>query len=259
MSKQTEKDVLLDHDYDGIRELDNDMPSWWVYMFYVTIVIAVIYLLYFHVFNLGDLSREEYYKEMNPDYVETGPIRNVTFESPWYATDPDITPRMVAKFADHVGENVSFERLIREAKRRANPEQLAMLNEDFPSDEIIEPVKLAAATSGPTKPTDLEPLTDAASLAAGADIFRQHCAVCHGPQGQGGIGPNMADYYWIHGGDINDIVHIINVGVPAKGMIPWDKTLRAEQIRQVGSYLISLEGSNPPNPKAPEGNPYQRN
>lgn len=52
------------HDYDGIQEYDNDMPPWWVKGFYLTIVFAVAYLAYFHVFNWGQLQAEEFDTEM---------------------------------------------------------------------------------------------------------------------------------------------------------------------------------------------------
>ncbi len=258
MNKKTEKDILLEHEYDGIQELDNDLPPWWLYLFYTTIVIAIVYMFHFHVFNTGDLSEVEYLKEMDPSYVAPAG-GGLTYHSPWYATDPDITPQMLAKFQDHIGDNVTFNRLISEAKRHANTEQLAILNEHFPSAEIIEPVAAKPTPTAPTKPTGMVALVDEASLAAGSDIYQQNCAVCHGPQGQGGIGPNMTDKNWIHGGDINDIVHIINVGVPAKGMVPWDKTLSTDKIHQVASFIYTMEGTNPPNPKAPEGEVYQRN
>lgn len=48
---EAEGEIILDHDYDGIRELDNNLPPWWVYLFYASIVFGVVYLLRFHVFN----------------------------------------------------------------------------------------------------------------------------------------------------------------------------------------------------------------
>lgn len=95
--------------------------------------------------------------------------------------------------------------------------------------------------------------TDTASLAAGKQIFITSCAVCHGHNGEGLIGPNMTDPYWIHGGKIADLVKVINEGVLVKGMIPWKTTLSPDQINQVASYILSLQGTNPPNGKAPEG------
>ena len=64
MSNDPKEPLLLDHEYDGIRELDNNLPRWWVWLFYLTIIFAAGYLLYFHVLHLGDLSAAEYTKEM---------------------------------------------------------------------------------------------------------------------------------------------------------------------------------------------------
>lgn len=60
---ESEKDVMLDHEYDGIRELDNVLPPWWLWLFYITIFIAVIYMVKYHV--MGDWSSgKEYVEEM---------------------------------------------------------------------------------------------------------------------------------------------------------------------------------------------------
>jgi cytochrome c oxidase cbb3-type subunit 3 len=67
---EREADVLLDHDYDGIRELDNALPPWWKYGFYVTIVVGVIYLLHFHVFEYGKSPEQEYVAEMDKAMIE---------------------------------------------------------------------------------------------------------------------------------------------------------------------------------------------
>lgn len=61
---EKEQDILLDHDYDGIKELDNSLPPWWKYGFYITIGVAFIYLLNFHVFGIGSNPTEEYQAEM---------------------------------------------------------------------------------------------------------------------------------------------------------------------------------------------------
>ena len=63
------KDKLLDHDFDGIKEMDNDLPRWWLYLFYFTIAWAFIYMVYFHMFDIGYLQEDEYLAEMNPGYV----------------------------------------------------------------------------------------------------------------------------------------------------------------------------------------------
>ena len=64
MSEHPQDPLLLDHEYDGIRELDNKLPRWWVWLFNITIAFAVVYLLYYHVLRLGPLSAEEYKNEM---------------------------------------------------------------------------------------------------------------------------------------------------------------------------------------------------
>ena len=64
MSNDPKEPLLLDHNYDGIQELDNNLPRWWVWLFYITIIYAAAYLVYFHVTRTGDLSAAEYAKEM---------------------------------------------------------------------------------------------------------------------------------------------------------------------------------------------------
>jgi len=59
-----EADLLLDHDYDGIHELDNDLPPWWVWGFYITIGWAVIYTIFFFVTGSIPNSGDEYANEM---------------------------------------------------------------------------------------------------------------------------------------------------------------------------------------------------
>ncbi|MBS1638096.1 MAG: c-type cytochrome [Bacteroidetes bacterium] len=61
---EKEGEIMLDHNYDGIRELDNNLPPWWKYGFYFTILVAVVYLIHFHVIKTGDLQTAEYDKEM---------------------------------------------------------------------------------------------------------------------------------------------------------------------------------------------------
>jgi cytochrome c oxidase cbb3-type subunit 3 len=56
--------LLLDHNYDGIQELDNKLPRWWVWLFYITIIYSAIYMVYYHVTCSGDLQAAEYAKEM---------------------------------------------------------------------------------------------------------------------------------------------------------------------------------------------------
>jgi cytochrome c oxidase cbb3-type subunit 3 len=105
---------------------------------------------------------------------------------------------------------------------------------------------------------NLVALSDNASLAAGHEIFKVNCVVCHLAQGQGLVGPNLTDEYWIHGGSYNNIVNTITNGVPEKGMISWKTQISKQQILEVASYILTLQGTNPPNPKAPQGEKYVR-
>jgi cytochrome c oxidase cbb3-type subunit 3 len=100
-------------------------------------------------------------------------------------------------------------------------------------------------------------LTDEAALDKGKTIFISYCAACHGTQGEGGVGPNMTDNYWIHGGDIKDLFRVVKYGVPEKGMISWKSQLSPVQMQQVSSYILTLVGTNPPNQKEPQGELYE--
>ncbi|MBT6745311.1 MAG: hypothetical protein HOB26_01995, partial [Flavobacteriales bacterium] len=46
---EDEAEIMMDHEYDGIRELDNNLPPWWVYMFYITIIFGVVYIVHYHI------------------------------------------------------------------------------------------------------------------------------------------------------------------------------------------------------------------
>ena len=67
---EDEEEILLDHEYDGIRELDNNLPPWWVWMFYATIVYAFVYLIYYHVLPYGKTQEEKYIVELQEAEME---------------------------------------------------------------------------------------------------------------------------------------------------------------------------------------------
>ena len=96
-------------------------------------------------------------------------------------------------------------------------------------------------------------LTTPADLAAGKAVFQTVCFACHGMNGEGLVGPNLTDNYWLHGGSIQDIFKTIKYGYPDKGMKSWKDDYSPAQIAQIASYVKSLGGTNPSNPKAPQG------
>ncbi len=98
---------------------------------------------------------------------------------------------------------------------------------------------------------------DAATLAEGKEIFAKNCVTCHGQNGEGLVGPNLTDDYWIHGGGIKNIFKTIKIGVPQKGMISWQTQLDPKKMQAVSSYIMSLHGTNPANAKLPEGTKWE--
>jgi cytochrome c oxidase cbb3-type subunit 3 len=111
-----------------------------------------------------------------------------------------------------------------------------------------------AAAAGVATVTSLRALArDAAAMTTARQIFETRCAACHGPQGQGIIGPNLTDDYWIHGGGLLEIRRVIENGVPDKGMVPWKGALSPREIDAAAAYVSTLAGTNPPNPKPPQG------
>lgn len=186
---EEEREIILDHNYDGIKELDNSLPPWWVYMFYITIVFAVVYLIRFEVMG-GDTPEMEYEKAVAQARMEVNKYK---------ANSPDV------------------------------------FNID-----------------------DLKLLTDASDLKRGKAVFNLNCASCHLADGGGSIGPNLTDEYWILGGGIKNVFNTVyNGGRNGKGMIAWNKTLKAEDIAKVSSYVISLQGTTPAKAKAPQGEKWE--
>jgi mono/diheme cytochrome c family protein len=280
MAKKNENDVLMDHNYDGIEELDNDLPPWWLWLFYITIIWSFIYMIHYHVIGTGDSSEVEYLKEMNPNWDESTSNAgfSIEYRSPFYDVGEELTPLKRVQLAlaqekeaaillaekKAMGEinvsieDIGFNEIIIAAMNAASPEDLAKLQTAFPDiwdSYQKEDVSVESAEGQTVKEPELilEALTDAASLASGESIYMTSCATCHGKLGEGGIGPNFTDDYFIHGPTIGNMVTTINAGVPAKGMISWRGILKPQQIHEVSSYIQSLVGTNPPNGKAPQG------
>ncbi len=97
----------------------------------------------------------------------------------------------------------------------------------------------------------------AADIASGTKLFAANCSPCHGDKGQGVVGPNLTDDYWLHGGSIKDVFKTIKYGYPDKGMKSWKDDFSAKQIAQIASYIESIHGTNPPGAKEKQGELYK--
>jgi cytochrome c oxidase cbb3-type subunit 3 len=184
---EEEHTILMQHEYDGIRELDNNLPPWWLWGFYATIVFAVAYLFNYHVFRTSDLQYKAYDKEM--------------------AQAKKDVDAYLSKMAMNVDENT---------------------------------VTL---------------LTDNDALSSGKALFDANCVVCHNPNGEGNIGPNLTDDAWIYGPDVKVVFKTIKVGTP-NGMPEHASKLNPVQIQQVASFVLSLpytKGLDPKGKVYPKG------
>lgn len=184
MSKPEEPQdpLLLDHEYDGIQELDNKLPRWWVWLFNLCILFSIIYMVYYHVLGKGQLMAAQYQEEMK--------------------SGAQVKAQAMARFENGMGS--------------------------------------------------LAPSQDALVLAQGKETFGKLCAPCHRADAGGLVGPNLCDDYWLHGSNFVDNLRTIWNGVPAKGMVTWKDTLKPDTIYAVGSYIYTLRGTHPVNPKPPE-------
>ena len=122
--------------------------------------------------------------------------------------------------------------------------------------EVIEQIR-AHPESAPVNDATLLALAgDAKLVAEGQQAFNSTCVACHMQQGQGLVGPNLTDKFWIHGSSPVAIHTAISNGFPEKGMPPWGKTLGPTKVRAVTAYVLTLKGKNVPG-KAPQGDPEQ--
>lgn len=178
------------HSYDGIRELDNNIPSWFTAAFVICILFAISYLWRYHVSESAPLQLAEYKLEM---------------------------------------------------------EQAAKDKEEY--------LKTAANNVDENTITML----DATGIAEGKNLFENTCAACHAKTGAsnvGGVGPNLTDAYWLHGGGLKDIFKTIKYGWPDKGMRSWKDQFSANQIAQLASYVKSISNTNVVGGKEPQGEIY---
>lgn len=182
-----EKDLLLNHEYDGIRELDNHMPTWWLWLFYVTIAWGVGYMAYYYM--LGGPSQEELYEQ-----------------------------EMAA-----AAEKYGFE-----------------------------------PAGGESEASDFTWafLEDQERIEEGREIYMSNanlCWTCHGANAEGLVGPNLTDDLWIHGCSSDEVAASIIEGFPDQGMIGYGSgsPISDEKVQSLISFIASIQGSNPENPKPP--------
>ncbi len=111
--------------------------------------------------------------------------------------------------------------------------------------EVSEPVLVKVMDNGPM-------------VESGRKIFVGKCAQCHEADGGGNIGPNLTDDYWLHGGNLMDIYVTVRDGVPAKGMISWQRQLTEADMMAVSAYVGTLQGTTPAKSKEPQGDRFIR-
>lgn len=98
---------------------------------------------------------------------------------------------------------------------------------------------------------------DETLVRGGQEVFTTNCAACHGMNGQGVIGPNLTDKYWLHGGRPSDIQKVITAGVLEKGMPGWERTLGVDRVKQVTAFLLTVRNKDVEGGKPPQGDPVQ--
>ena len=181
---EDEKAILLDHDYDGIQELDHPLPYWWIVTFAVTVIFGVPYFI---LFVWGGLPSQY------EDFVE-------------------------------------------------NKTKLLEMKE-----------KIARETGGFNQ-EEFQKWDNEEGLKLGAVVFEDNCVACHLEKGQGDIGPNLTDEYWIHAnGSAEAIYKVAYNGVEEKGMPIWSEVLSKDELYQVSAFISrTIVGTNVEG-KEPEG------
>lgn len=119
----------------------------------------------------------------------------------------------------------------------------------------LETIQATAAQSAPAVSDEelAAAAKDPAVLSAGADVYAAKCAACHGAKGEGMVGPNLTDKFWIHGkGDPAGVLHVVAKGVLDKGMPGWESMISKEELTQVVAFVHSIHGTNVPG-KGPQG------
>ena len=295
----TDDDKLLDHNYDGIQEYDNDLPRWWLSIFGITTIAAVIYVFYVHggfrpsddellqqamaklheqqAAAQSDASSESESSALvallgNQEAIDAGSEVFVKNCVACHGSKGEglIGPNLTDQYWIHGGTPEAIIDII----KKGVPEKGMISWEPMLAEQDIlnvtafiwsirntnvagkapegELVTEDSDTPG-NKSQSLDAIAqDAARLASGKEVFVKNCVACHGSKGEGLVGPNLTDPYWIHGGTLSDIHTVITEGVVEKGMIAWKTMLKKKEIEDVTAYIWSIRNNNEKG-KAPEG------
>lgn len=269
MAKETNQILGHGADADGIEEYDNPLPDWWLGLFFLTVVYGVGYGFTYH-FVFDDSQEKQYLAEM-----AAAEVRWPTPEGPLeFKTDAATLEAGAAAFAQNcvachganlqggIGPNLTDAEWIHGGSPQ---EVVTTITEGVPEKGMIAwetqlgPYKiqevaafiLSKAGTAPVV-ADAQPdgsigtpggTTEATAAAAepldGPTIYKANCAVCHGPEMKGLVGPNLTDAEWIHGGELAQIQATITNGVPEKGMTAWGPVLGQAQVETVARFVHS--------------------
>lgn len=279
--KNKEEDLLLDHEYDGIRELDNDLPPWWINLFYITIIFGVIYLLGYQVFGWFENQNSEYQNEIivheellkknekasivsnNSDDLKSDVMAgDIIFKANCVVChgafgEGKIGPNLTDKNWIHGGDIDSIQKSIAEGipakgmlawKPIIGNTGVRQVSRYVMSLQGSNPADAKAAEGSLYEPIDkskpLAILTDTISLENGSKLYQQYCSACHGADKNGGFASNLNDKVWTLGkGTIEDTMKITSEGnIPLK-MPGWKSVLSEKQIQEVSSYILNSNES----------------
>ena len=194
----------MGHSFDGIEELNNPLPKWWSYMFYITIVFGLIYLALFP--GLGN------YKG----------LLGWTSSNQSIGTEHGIKADSAAaiKLAAKEGLYVQYDQEVKHADEKYGPIFAAYLA--TPLEELVK---------------------NQEALKVGGRLFLQNCAQCHGSDARGSKGfPNLTDGDWLYGGELATIKTTIMAGrhgmMPPKGGLPIEDS----EIAGLAEYVVKLSG-----------------
>ena len=277
-----EKDTTTGHEWDGIREYNNPLPRWWLTIFYACILWSIGYWILYPSWPmissyttgvLGYSSRDE----LKVDIAEAQLARKVYSDRIADAKlddivkDPQLMEFVLAGGKSAFGDNCApchgsaaqgakgypnlsdddwlwggsleaIQQTILYGIRSHHDDTRVSEMPAFGRDELLSSSQIADVTGFVMSLTD--PKQDPEKVKAGAAVFAENCAACHGPDGKGGRdfgAPNLADAIWLYGGDRPSIR--ATIANSRKGVMPhWAGRLPPETIKQLAIYVHALGG-----------------